>query len=103
MLFFVMVTLAEQKWIILRERQGKVFFRYDHCALPQPLGSAGMSEFLEKDYCPHATKTKDRILIRTLWSVLASIHVAGAANSVHLGVRLPRPEGFISGRGWPKI
>jgi len=32
--------------------------------------------------------------------------VAGAANSlakVHLGVRLPRPEGFISGRGWPKI
>ena len=52
------------------------------------------------------TKIKGRILIRTLWSVLASIDVAGAANSlakVHLGVRLPRPEGFISGRGWPKI
>ena len=32
--------------------------------------------------------------------------MARAADSlakVYLGVRLPRPEGFISGRGWPKI
>jgi len=39
-------------------------------------------------------KIKGRILIRTLWSVLASIDMAGAAISlskVHLSVRLPRP------------
>ena len=45
-----------------------------------------------------------RVLILRI--VLASIGVAGAANllaKVHLGVRLPRPEGFIIGRGWPKI
>ena len=38
------------------------------------------------------------ILIRTLWSVLASIDTARVADSlanVHLGVRLPRPEDFM--------
>jgi hypothetical protein len=41
---------------------------------------------------------KGRILIRTLWSVLASIdtdRVADSLANVHLGVRLPRPEGFM--------
>ena len=50
-------------------------------------------------------KIKGRILIRTLWSVLASIEIARVADSlakVQLGARLLRPE-FVSGRGWPKI
>jgi hypothetical protein len=43
------------------------------------------------------TEIKGRILIRTLWDVLASIDMAGAANSLakaHLGVRPPRAGKF---------
>src|SRR5882762_3123551 len=54
-------------------------------------------------------KTKGRILIRTFWIVLASMDMARAADSlvkVHLGVRLPRPEGSIvvaAGRRYTKV
>jgi hypothetical protein len=44
------------------------------------------------------TEIKGRILVRILWSVLASIDMARVAYSmanIHLGVRLPRPEGFM--------
>src|SRR5215472_11021832 len=48
-------------------------------------------------------KIKGRILIRTLWSVLASIEIARVADSlakVHLSARLLRPEGLVARSLW---